>query len=416
MLLTTTNILISIAFVVALVLIVYFVLRNRRLQYKVGKLRYQINYAEEQLQTHIMDIDNLIMMLASIHEFGVTATGLLSKEEVSQTVVDTACSIIHSDLASLMLINANNELYIIASKGLSEKVKKETKMKIGEGIAGRVVSTGKYIFVENIETDVRFLRPNDEERYTSKSFISVPLKIKSKVIGVLNINSPKNKKQFNDRDLKLITILADQAAMRLDNIELFNNLQSFYFEMVQTLARAIDAKDAYTYDHADRARKYAKAIAIKMNLPYTIVRNIEYAALMHDIGKIGIADNILLKKEKLNDAEIKILRTHPIIGHKILAPVKFLAPVAPMVLYHQEWYNGSGYPEGLAKEEIPLGARIVAVIDAYDAMTSNRPYRKALPIEIAVKELKQGANKQFDPKIVDIFIDILKEEKIIKNE
>lgn len=416
MLLTTTNILITIAFIIAFVLIIYFVLRNRRLQYKVGKLREQINYIEDKLQTHIMDIDNLIMMLASIHEFGVTATGLLSKEEVSQTVVDTACSIIHSDLASLMLINSDNELYIISSKGLSEKVKKETKMKIGEGIAGRVANTGKYIFVENIETDVRFLRPNDEERYTSKSFISVPLKIKSKVIGVLNINSPKNKKQFNDRDLKLITILADQAAMRLDNIELFNNLQSFYFEMVQTLARAIDAKDAYTYDHADRARKYAKEIAVKMNLPYTIVRNIEYAALMHDIGKIGIADNILLKKEKLNETEVKILRTHPIIGHKILSPVKFLAPVAPMVLYHQEWYDGSGYPEGLAKEEIPLGARIVAVIDAYDAMTSNRPYRKALPIESAIKELKKGANKQFDPKIVDIFIDILKEEKITKNE
>ena len=289
-------------------------------------------------------------------------------------------------------------------------------MKIGEGIAGRVVSTGKYIFVENIETDVRFLRPNDEERYTSKSFISVPLKIKSKVIGVLNINSPKNKKQFNDRDLKLITILADQAAMRLDNIELFNNLQSFYFEMVQTLARAIDAKDAYTYDHADRARKYAKAIAIKMNLPYTIVRNIEYAALMHDIGKIGIADNILLKKEKLTEQEVKILRTHPTIGYKILSPVKFLSPVAPMVLYHQEWYDGSGYPEGLAKEEIPLGARIVAVIDAYDAMTSNRPYRKALDAEKAIEELCKCSGKQFDPKIVNIFVEILKEEKIKRNE
>ncbi len=413
MLLTTTNILITIGFTVAVVLIVYMFFKNKRLQYKVSKLRYQINYAEERLQVHTMDIDNLIMMLASIHEFGVTATGLLSKEEVAQTVVDTACSILHSNLASLMLINADNELYIISSKGLSEKVKKETKMKIGEGIAGRVVSTGKYIFVENIETDVRFLRPNDEERYDSKSFISVPLKIKSKVIGVLNVNSPKSKRQFNDRDLKLITILADQAAMRLDNIELFNNLQSFYFEMVQTLARAIDAKDAYTYDHADRARKYAKEIAVKMNLPYTIVRNIEYAALMHDIGKIGIADNILLKKEKLTEKEMKMLRTHPIIGNKILAPVKFLSPVAPMVLYHQEWYDGSGYPEGLAKEEIPLGARIVAVIDAYDAMTSDRPYRKALPIKTAVKELKDGAGKQFDPKIVDIFINILKEEKLL---
>jgi len=416
MLLTTVNILISVAFILALALIVYLILRNRKLENKVSNLKAQVSYTEEQLQNHIMDIDNLIMMLASIHEFGVTATGLLSKEEVAQTVVDTACSIIHSDLASLMLLNSDNELYIIASKGLSEKVKKETKIKIGEGIAGRVVSTGKYIFVENIETDVRFLRPNDEERYSSKSFISVPLKIKSKVIGVLNINSPKSKKQFNDRDLKLITILADQVAMRLDNIELFNNLQSFYFEMVQALSRTIDAKDTYTYDHADRARKYAKEIAVKMNLPHTIVRNIEYAALMHDIGKIGISDGILLKKEKLSEAEKKILRTHPIIGHKILAPVKFLAPVAPMVLYHQEWYDGSGYPEGLAKEEIPLGARIVAVIDAYDAMTSNRPYRDALQNDLAIEELKKGSGKQFDPKIVDIFIDILKEEKNKTNE
>ena len=120
-----------------------------------------------------------------------------------------------------------------------------------------------------------------------------------------------------------------------------------------------------------------------------------------------------MKKEKLTEKEIKMLRTHPIIGNKILAPVKFLSPVAPMVLYHQEWYDGSGYPEGLAKEEIPLGARIVAVIDAYDAMTSDRPYRKALPIKTAVKELKDGAGTQFDPKIVDIFINILKEEKLL---
>ena len=232
----------------------------------------------------------------------------------------------------------------------------------------------------------------------------------------MNINSPKDKKHFDDRDLKLLTILADQAAMRLDNIELFNNLQSFYLEMVQTLARAIDAKDAYTYDHADRARKYAKEIAVKMNLPYTIVRNIEYAALMHDIGKIGIADNILLKSDSLTEEELKIIRKHPSIGYKILAPVKFLSPVAPMVLYHQEWYDGSGYPEGLAKEEIPLGARIVAVIDAYDAMTSDRPYRKAFPGKTAVQQLKKGAGKQFDPKIVDIFIEILKKEKVLNDE
>jgi HD-GYP domain-containing protein (c-di-GMP phosphodiesterase class II) len=115
---------------------------------------------------------------------------------------------------------------------------------------------------------------------------------------------------------------------------------------------------------------------------------------MHDIGKIGIADEILLKPGKLTPEEIEVIKKHPTIGHRILAPVKFLSPVAPMVLYHQEWFDGSGYPEGLANEEIPLGARIVAVIDAYDAMTSNRPYRKALPREVAIDELKKGSGRR----------------------
>lgn len=416
MLLTTANILITIIFLLIFASLIHLFLKNKKLKNKIKNLNYQINSAEEKIQVRTTDIDNLIIMLASIHEFGIEATELLSKEDLSQAVVDTACNLIHSDMCSLMLINSDNELYIVASKGLSKQVKETTRLNIGEGIAGRVVSGGKYIFVEDIETDIRFLRANDNERYSSKSFISVPLKVKNKVIGVLNINSPKDKKHFDDRDLKLLTILADQAAMRLDNIELFNNLQSFYFEMVQTLARAIDAKDAYTYDHADRARKYAKEIALKMNLPYTIVRNIEYAALMHDIGKIGIADDILLKKDNLTEEELKIIRKHPLIGYRILAPVKFLSPVAPMVLYHQEWYDGSGYPEGLAKEEIPLGARIVAVIDAYDAMTSDRPYRNSLLVKDAVKQLRVGAGKQFDPKIVEIFIDILKKEKVLNDE
>jgi HD-GYP domain-containing protein (c-di-GMP phosphodiesterase class II) len=141
-----------------------------------------------------------------------------------------------------------------------------------------------------------------------------------------------------------------------------------------------------------------------------MIRHIEYAALMHDIGKIGIDENILHKPGKLTDEEREIIKKHPAIGNRIIAPVAFLSPVAPMVLYHQEWFNGQGYPEGLAGEEIPLGARIVAVIDAYDAITSDRPYRKALSKEIAIEELNKGAGVQFDPKVVKAFLSILSEE------
>jgi len=360
-----------------------------------------------------MDLDNLLVMLVGLHEFGMSATDIISKEELAESVIDVSCKLIHSDAGSLMLINQdNNELYIAASRGLPPDVVSSVKMKIGQGIAGRVAQTGKPIFVEDIESDIRFLRPNTGDRYHSKSFISVPLRVKNRVVGVLNINAPREIKSFEDRDVRLLTILADQAAMTLENIELYNNLQNFYFEMIQTLARAIDAKDSYTFDHADRARRYAKLIAERMHLPQAIVRHVEYAALMHDIGKIGIEDTILRKPGKLTPDEIEIIKKHPVIGNKIISPVTFLSPVAPMVLYHQEWYDGNGYPEGLRGEEIPLGSRIVAAIDAYDAMTSDRPYRKALPKEYAISELVRGAGTQFDPNVVEVFVNILKDETL----
>lgn len=391
----------------------YTVFQNKRLKFKVHKLKNRISSAEEKIQGRTMDIDNLIVTLAGIHEFGIKATEIMSKEELSQAIVNAACNIVHSDLSSLMLINEHDELYIIAAKGLSKKLREETKIKVGEGVAGRVVTSGEYIFVENIETDTRFLKDSNIEKYISKSFLAIPLKVKNKVIGVLNINSSKNKKYFDDRDLRLLTILADQSAMRLENIDMFNNLQAFYLEMTQALVGAIDAKDSYTHGHSTRAKKYAGEIASKISLPQTIKESIEYGAIMHDIGKIGIPDNILLKKDKLTTEEMKIIRQHPSIGFNIISPVRFLSAVAPMILYHHEWFNGGGYPEGLAKEEIPLGARIIAVIDAFDAMTSDRPYRKALPVKDAVEQLQNGAGKQFDPKIVEIFTNILKEEKIL---
>jgi len=309
----------------------------------------------------------------------------------------------------MLLNHETNELAIAASRGLSQDVVLLTRIKLGEGVAGRVAQSGKAIFVENIETDIRFLRSN-QINYYSKSFISVPLRVKNRIVGVLNVNASESNHKFEERDVRLLTILADQAAITLENIELYDNLQNFYLEMVQTLARAIDAKDSYTHEHADRARHFARMICGKLNLPEAMIRHIEYAALMHDIGKIGIDETILHKPGKLTQEERDVIKRHPSIGNRIIAPVAFLSPVAPMVLYHQEWFNGQGYPEGLAGEEIPLGARIVAVIDAFDAMTSDRPYRKALSREIGMSELKKCSGTQFDPRVVNVFLEILEEE------
>ncbi|MCB4791377.1 MAG: GAF domain-containing protein [Elusimicrobia bacterium] len=398
----------EILLVIILIAVLIFISRQRFFALTREKVySRRLKETQIQLQEYMADIDNLIVMLVGIHEFGMTATGIVSKEELTKSVIDSACRLMRSEKGSLMLLNHDtNELTIAAFRGMSNEVVSTTRLKLGEGIAGKVAQTGKSIFVENIETDARFMSANNT-RYTSNSFISVPLRVKNRVIGVLNINSKEEKQKFEERDVRLLTILADQAAITLENIELYGNLQNFYLEMVQTLARAIDAKDAYTHDHADRARKYARLIGAKLNLPEVMIRHIEYAALMHDIGKIGIDENILHKPGKLTPEEREIIKRHPAIGNRIIAPVAFLSPVAPMVLYHQEWFNGQGYPEGLEGEEIPLGARIVAVIDAYDAITSDRPYRKALSRDVAIEELNRGAGVQFDPKVVKAFLDIL---------
>jgi HD-GYP domain-containing protein (c-di-GMP phosphodiesterase class II) len=401
------------AIVIALILALTWILllRQKRInQAKESEFTRRLKETQTHLQNYITDVDSLIVMLVGIHEFGMTATGVISKEELAGLVVDSACKLMRSDTGSLMLLNHDtNELAIAASRGLSPEVIATTRVNLGEGVAGRVAQSGKPIYVENIETDIRFLRPNSV-RYPSKSFISVPLKVKKRMLGVLNVSSSEVDRTFEERDVRLLTILADQAGITLENIELYDNLQHFYLEMVQTLARAIDAKDSYTHDHADRARKFARQIGKKLGLPEAMIRHIEYAALMHDIGKIGIDENILRKPGQLTTEERDIIKKHPSIGNRIISPVQFLSPVAPMVLYHQEWFNGKGYPEGLAGEEIPLGARIVAVIDAYDAMTSDRPYRKALSMEVALDELRKGAGTQFDPRVVKIFIDILQDE------
>lgn len=399
-------------FLVPLLIFIWVLMLRQRRFVKRQELNYnrRLKEIQSKLQEYIADLDNLLVMLVSIHEFGMTATGMVSKEEHTQLVIASACKLVRSGSGSLMLLNhETNELTVAAYKGLSPEVAATTRLKLGEGVAGKVAQSGKAILVENIETDIRFLRTNNAN-YNSKSFVSVPLRVKNRIIGVLNVNSTDSNQIFEERDVRLLTILADQAAITLENIELYDNLQNFYLEMVQTLARAIDAKDSYTHEHADRARRFARLIGHKLNLPEVMIRHIEYAALMHDIGKIGIDETILHKPGKLTPEEKEIIKKHPSIGNRIIAPVAFLSPVAPMVLYHQEWFNGQGYPEGLKGEEIPLGARIVAVIDAFDAITSDRPYRKALPKEVGIEELKKGSGTQFDPKVVSAFLEILEEE------
>ena len=178
-------------------------------------------------------------------------------------------------------------------------------------------------------------------------------------------------------------------------------------DSVQSLAIALDAKDSYTEGHSKRVSEYAYMLAKNLSLDLHEIELIRLAAFMHDIGKIGIPEGILCKNGKLTKEEFEIMKKHPSIGAKILKAIKPLEKVAELVLYHHEYWDGSGYPHGLIKEQIPVGSRIVSIVDAFQAMTSDRPYRPALPFDEAVSRLKAGKEKQWDPELVEEFIKIL---------
>jgi len=396
-----------VSYFVVLVLLVFIVMSFSAKQKQYQKENEEL---QKKLQKYSKRIDNLMLILSNLHEFNIKTAGLLSEEEVAESILESAFKLFDADTGHIILLKPEMKKFEIAKqKNSSSETIPDKLLKIGEEISEKVIQTGKPIFVEDINTDPRFSKKDNVENL-SGSIISVPMKIRNKILGALTIY-PKGKSEFSEeKNIYLLTILADQSAVTFENISLYLALQRFYMEFVESLAKTIDVKDSYTFEHAERSKRYARQISRELGLPEALIQLIEYASLLHDIGKIGIDNSILEKPGKLTQEERKSIEKHPEIGSKIVEPIAILSSIAPIILYHQEWYNGQGYPEGLKNEEIPLGARIVAVLDAYDAMTYNRPYRKAMKKSEAIEELKRGSGTQFDPQIVDVFLKILERE------
>ncbi|MFB3897716.1 MAG: HD domain-containing phosphohydrolase [bacterium] len=199
----------------------------------------------------------------------------------------------------------------------------------------------------------------------------------------------------------------------IENEQLRDELEKAYFLTVRALAAAIDAKDRYTKGHSDRVMQYSISIAeaLEQSVAMTerLVQHFQYAAMIHDIGKIGIPDNILKKEGKYTPDEYAVMKQHPMVGYDMLRDVLYLKEVSLYLKHHHEWFNGQGYPDGLQGDEIPLGAQIISVADAYDAMTSDRPYRKSYTHEAAVQEIIHCSGSQFAPRVVDAFLSKFKD-------
>jgi len=233
-----------------------------------------------------------------------------------------------------------------------------------------------------------------------------PLIIGSRVIACVACyyNQPH---YWSKEEKDALLLFSRQAANALENTRLYEELEETYLQTVLTLARAIDARDTYTADHSRRLADWAEATARRLRCSAEEVQLIRWAALLHDIGKIGIPDSILRKAGPLTEEEWQVMRQHPILGADIIAPVAKLQPVTSIIRHHQEKYDGTGYPDGLQGEEIPLAARILTVVDAYGAMTDERIYRRARTKDEAAAELQRCAGTHFDQQVVDVFFELI---------
>jgi HD-GYP domain-containing protein (c-di-GMP phosphodiesterase class II) len=234
------------------------------------------------------------------------------------------------------------------------------------------------------------------------SMVAVPLKTKTRLLGWICAMSFTKSKRFDEGQRKLLSIVASRAAAAIENARLYEDLQATFQQTIQGLAKAIDKMDRYTAGHSERVAEYATLVAHKLALSPPQIEIVRQSALMHDIGKIGCVLN-LNKPGKLTQDEYEIFKKHPGYGRDILDPIRFLHPLIPGVHLHHERWDGRGYPIGLKAQEVPLIARIIAVADTYDAMTSDRAYRRALPHEVAMNEIERCSGTQFDPDVANPF-------------
>ena len=346
---------------------------------------------------------------SSLLEFSRQLAEAETLDEIFERTVELTARILGSPRTSLWLREPGSSVLVCEGLwGYSEAERKE-------------VASGKEPIALNLllaeATEPFVFRPEQQESQRgdaassgSPTYAVAPLRLEGR-IGCVMVAAPAlGNYEFSNRKMRLLAGIADQTKLAISNVSSFETLESTFLSTVEALANALEAKDEYTSDHARSIVDMSLEVGARLGMKVKELKKLEMGALFHDIGKIGIPSDILLKPGPLTEEEAAVMRTHPELGERILAPIDRLEEVRPIVRSCHEHYDGSGYPDKKVGEEIPLESRIILVCDAFDAMTTDRPYRKRLPVEEACRRLRESSGKQFDPRIVEIFLTILADD------
>lgn len=371
---------------------------------EIAELADTFNTMTDSLRDRSETLTKKVLELATLYEMSRALGSTLEMDELLGSVLESALRIFDLDLGYVTL--RDKETGLLAIRAMRGESLSDGQGAVRSSMSEWVVREGRPLIFNPDPTS----GSGQIDIVTgAKAALCVPLVSAEGTIGSITIGSTDVSYRFNSDDVRLLSTIANHVTIAIGNIELFTSLQEAYLATVRSLAAAVDAKDTYTRGHSDRVAQYATYIAERMGMGHEQRIALEMAAYLHDIGKIGVPEAILLKPGRLDDAEMAQMCHHPLIGANILKPVAFPWAITPIVRHHHEYYDGSGYPAGLRGEEIPLLARILTIADSFEAMTADRPYRKGMSIEEAITELRRCAGTQFDPEIVEIFTELILE-------
>lgn len=339
----------------------------------------------------------------------------LDPKKVRTNAIEAITNLLDCEVGSLLMVDhQSNELYFEVALGEKGDIVKEIRLKMGEGIAGWVAANDKPVLIPDTSKDKRWASRFDlKSKFQTRNMVCVPVKSHDRIIGVLQAINKKNLKLFDQRDLDLLVALTNPVAIALENANLYDEQRKMFMQTSEALAEAIEKRDLYTGGHTRRVSGYSMAIAKYMNMSEAERNELQLAAILHDVGKIGVPENVLNKNGKLTDDEFSEMKKHPQYGYEILHHITKMDAIIPGMRGHHERWDGRGYPDGLDAEKIPLISRVICVADTFDAMTTDRPYRKALTDEEGLAELKKHAGKQFDLQVVEAFFQAFKNGEIL---
>jgi putative nucleotidyltransferase with HDIG domain len=374
---------------------------------EIAVLGATFNDMTDSLKERSESLTKKVLELATLYEMSRALGSTLDMEDLLGSTLDSALRIFDLDVGYVALRDRDTgALEIRAVRGEDLPSDPTGGDAVSSSMAEWVVREGRPLI---FNPDPGSTEGQVDALTGAKAALCVPLVSPEGTIGAITVGSRDAGYRFDADDVRLLSTIGNHVTIAVGNIELFLSLQEAYLATVRSLAAAVDAKDTYTRGHSDKVASYATLIAQRMHLSNEQLTALEMAAYLHDIGKIGVSEDILLKPGRLTDDEMAQMRHHPLIGANILKPVAFPWAITPIVRHHHEYWDGSGYPAGLKGEEIPLLARILCVADSYEAMTADRPYRRGRGAADAIAELKRCSGTQFDPRIVEVMTAVIED-------